>query len=327
LASTEQASGVVIDRGGVTWTDTRDMEWGQFVGLGSAKVKILHADQEGVPLVFLVWMPPGDLGVEIPHRHYHATTHEWSYIVEGDLPHWEYASAESDESELVVFRPGYYMDRSPGSIHGLEEGVNSDTGTTILFWRDNTGNWLDEPRAAEETLGVPFADAGALKRKQRTDALSARYGDGTVLERDDLRIVDSREMAWEPHDGIPGSKIKVLSRFPDGQAQTSVLWLPPGDLPKLDLPHRHYHATAHEFIYVLEGEVVIWEYADADQQEGDLIKARPGFFMNRAKGSLHGIEAGYSSPTGSILLEWRTAPGTYLSEPEAAGETFSVPYA
>lgn len=326
MASTEQA-GVVIDRGGVTWTDTRDMEWGQFEGLGSAKVKVLHVDEAGDPMVFLVWLPPGDLGVEIPHRHYHATTSEWSFVVEGDLPHWEYASAGSDDSELVVFRPGYYMDRRPGSIHGLEAGVTSDTGTTILFWRDNTGNWLDEPRAAEETLDVPFADPAALRPKSRTDALAARYGDGTVIEREDLRIVDTREMAWEPHDGIPGSQIKVLSRFPDGQAQTSLLWLPPGELPELGLPHRHYHRTAHEFIYVLEGECVIWEYADAEQLEGDLVRAREGFFMDRAKGSLHGIESSYYSPTGSIVLEWRTAPGTYLGEPEAAGETISVPYA
>jgi hypothetical protein len=327
MASTDQRDGVVFDRGGVTWTDTRDMPWGQFDGLGSAKVKVLHVDDEGRPLAFLVWMPPGDLGVEIPHRHYHATTHEWAYTLAGDLPHWEYASADSDESQLVVFREGYYMDRSPGSIHGLEEGVNSDTGTTILFWRDNVGNWLDEPNAAEETLDVDFASPETLKRKSRGDALAATYGDGTVLQRDDLRIVDTREMFWDAYDGLSGTKIKVLSRDAEDLPSTSLIWLPPGDLPSVELPHRHYHKTAHEFLYVLEGELVIWEYADAAQQEGDLIVGRPGYFMNRRPGSVHGLEAGVSTPTGAVVIEWRTAPGTYVEEPLAAGETITVPFA
>lgn len=314
-----------IDRTGI-WRDTRAMGWSTFPGLGSAKVKVLQQDEQGNAMAFLVWMPPGDLGVPLPHRHYHATVHEYAYTVSGDLPHWEYADPSQDVGDLVLFRECYYMDRRPGSIHGLEEGLASSAGSVILFWRDGVGNWLDEPEAATETIDVAYGQ----KPPPLTSAEKARkpaFGSGVVLERPDLSILDTREMTWEDHDGIAGTKIKVLSRHDDGEATVSLLLLPPGDLPRVDLPHRHFHRTVHECGYVLEGEVLIWEYADAEQQEGELVVARPGYFMNRPPGSLHGIEAGASSPTGAVILEWRSGPGTYVDEPGAADETITVPYA
>ena len=40
---------------------------------------------------------------------------------------------------------------------GLEDAQTSRTGALILFWRTGgTGNWFDDPNAAEETVWVPF---------------------------------------------------------------------------------------------------------------------------------------------------------------------------
>jgi hypothetical protein len=43
--------------------------------------------------------------------------------------------------------------------------------------------------------------------------------------------------------------------------------------------------------------------------------------MDRAPGSIHGVDLTRQSPTGFTILEWRSGPGTYLREPTADTET------
>ena len=59
---------------------------------------------------------------------------------------------------MVLFREGFFMERRPGSIHGLEPGPTSATGCVLLMWRDGVGNWLGERQAAHETSDVPYGD-------------------------------------------------------------------------------------------------------------------------------------------------------------------------
>ena len=315
----KNADGVVIDWSDLTRLDTRSMAWEKFPGLDGTAIKVLSRDDDGNPMVFLHFMPPGELpGVELPHRHFHRTVTENAFVLAGELPHWEYATAQ-DSGELVLLREGFFMDRRPGSIHGLEPGLSSSIGCVILMWRDGTGTMVDEPDFAEETADVPYAARPAPAGRFRPELAAV------VRDRQDVTLLDTRELAWEPFPGLAGAKVKVLSRDEHGNGMIWMVWLPPGEVPGVELPHRHYHRTVREFSFVLVGELPHWEYRDA-HGPGELVIVREGFFMDRLPGSIHGLEKGPSSGTGCVLLQWRDGLGNWLGEPEAASETVDVPY-
>jgi len=148
--------GVVLDRPDVTLLDTREMPWEGFAGLEGSRVKMLSRDAAGNGVTWLIWLPADIPSVGRPHRHYHRTIHEFSYMVAGELPHWEYRDAAQQRGDLVVVREGFFMERQPGSVHGLEEGPSAAVGCVLLQWRDGVGNYLDEPEAAVETIDVPY---------------------------------------------------------------------------------------------------------------------------------------------------------------------------
>jgi hypothetical protein len=153
VATEKEQKGVVMQRPGITILDTREMEWEDFAGLKGSKIKVLERYDDGNPCVFLIYMPPGyEEALERPETHLHRTVHEYAYVLAGDLPDWEYESHEQQEGDFVLMRQGFFMHRSPGSIHGLEESAVSQTGLLMLFWRTGgIGNWYDDPNSAEET--------------------------------------------------------------------------------------------------------------------------------------------------------------------------------
>ena len=146
----------MIDRPDLRILDTREMKWESFPGLDHCKIKVLTRSADGDPMVFLLWFPPIELLPDIPHRHIHQSVTEWSYVLAGELPHWEYANAEQTKGDRILFKQGYYMHRKPGSIHGLEENSASAVGCLILSWRDKVGNFAAEPGFAEESPSVPY---------------------------------------------------------------------------------------------------------------------------------------------------------------------------
>lgn len=280
----------------VTWTDTRDMPWGSFSGLEVGRVKQLHVDPEGHPIVMVVWLPPGDLGVPIPHRHYHATVYEHAFHLGGDLPHAEWAGKNADH-EVVVFRQGYFLDRKPGSIHGLD-ALYSDTGCSILVWRNGLGNWLDEPNAAEETLEVPFERPfRSLTYEQRT----VNDRDGIVIDRPDARILDTRELPWAPLGDDPAARVRELAHDAAGVATVRMVYFPPGEAP---LPPLATAEGEHECAMVLEGELPV---ADGD----DVVAARAGWYMNRPAGAPPGLVPAGPTEVGAVVLQWRIGPDTF----------------
>jgi len=322
MSAATHPDGVLIDWPDLRRLDTRAMPWQPFEGLAGTQIKVLSRDERGNPMVFLQWIPPGGFpSVALPHRHRHQSVREYAYVLDGELPHWEYADADSP-GELVVFREGYYMDRRPGSIHGLEPGPASSIGCTLLFWRDGIGTMVDEPEFAGETEDVPYPDGGTLPWAP----LERDGAAGVVLDRPDVTILDTREMPWEEFSGLAGARVKMLTRDGDGNGLVWLIWLP-GDIPSVGRPHRHYHRSIHEFSYMISGELPHWEYRNAEQQQGDLVVVRSGYFMERQPGSVHGLEEGPSSAIGCVLLQWRDGVGNYLHEPEAEQETIDVPYA
>lgn len=152
---------------------------------------------------------------------------------------------------------------------------------------------------------------------------------GEVICRPDLTMLDTREMHWLPFDGLPGAQIKVLSEFDSGGPEVFLLWIPPGisgtaDSAEKGGKYRHAHKTVREFTFVLAGELPYWEYETPDQQAGDKVTFRSGYYMDRRPGSIHGVEPGALSPVGCLLLGWRTGPGTFALEEDFKHESYVV---
>jgi hypothetical protein len=151
--------GVVMSRPDYILLDTREMEWEDFQGIDGCKVKVLTRDEQGEPMICLIWFPAaphGWTGDDLPHRHYHKSVIEWAFCLSGGLPGWEYENAEQKKGDPVEMREGYFMYRLPGSIHGQEPGPHSATGALMLIGRNGTGNNMNEPNFQAETVTVPY---------------------------------------------------------------------------------------------------------------------------------------------------------------------------
>jgi hypothetical protein len=332
-----QRKGTIIEWPQLTIFDTREMEWepvhewGNLPDLKSAVRKVLVRDEAGYPFVMLNYFPAGFNLPNLPYRHYHSTAGELGYRLWGNLPHWEYENAAQQHGTLNSGRAGFFMHRLPGSIHGLEPGPLSRTGSCSLSWRTGRGTNIGEPEFEQETVHVPYAE-GWRPNPAVEDVAVTRNGEAAVIDWADLKIVDTRRMPWEQRPewagrpGLDGACRKVLVREEQGEPVVSLNYLPPGfTLP--ELPYRHYHSTVSEFSFVLCGELPHWEYESADQQKGALVVFKPGYFMHRRPGSIHGLEPGPVSPCGAFTLSWRTGTGTGIGERNFETETVHVPYA
>jgi tellurite resistance-related uncharacterized protein len=130
--------GVILERPDLTILDTREMDWEDHLAHPGAKMKVLSRDDDGNPLVVLGWMPPGTTsfnpdGVE---RHYHTKTREFLFLLSGELAMREYESTEDRQGHRIVEKEGFYVDRRPGSWHGVDHTAPSTVGSTWLEWRD-----------------------------------------------------------------------------------------------------------------------------------------------------------------------------------------------
>lgn len=325
----QQEKGVVLDRPDLTILDTREMEWEPHPsGHANRYRKVLEHDAQGVPAVMVNYFPADFTLPDLPYRHHHSTTHEYSFYLTGEFPSWEYESAEQQHGQVRVTKEGWFMHRWPGSIHGREPGLTTPVGVQMLIWRSGGGTEMGDETFETETVEVPYARD--WQPRPLTD-VATPGSDGTVIDRPDVRILDTRAMEWEPVaewagiSGLQRAKRKVLDRDADGAPAVTLVYMPPGaTLP--DLPHRHYHSTVHEYALFLAGELPHWEYENAEQRKGDLVVFKPGYFMHRRPGSIHGLEAGPTSRVGALFLLWRTGVGTEIGETTFDSETVEVPY-
>ena len=155
-----------------------------------------------------------------------------------------------------------------------------------------------------------------------------------LLQNDKARIVDTRRMEWadplpeEPLYGVPGAKVKVLARFETGEPRVQMMYVPPGidNLNPAGVAERHYHRTVREWVYILSGEMPFREYEYPEQKQGNLVTYRTGMFLDRRPGdaSAHGLDPGNGGTVGCVCLEWKTGPGTALSEKGSDKETVVV---
>jgi hypothetical protein len=307
----------IVDRPDLTLLDTREQPWEGMDGIAGGKQKVLARDEQGAPSVQLTWIPPGLLS-EKPERHFHRTVHERGYVLFGELPMREYASPDQEHGRPVVFKQGYYMDRGPGSVHGLDPAVVSPVGFLMLEWRTGPGTYLLEEAARHETVVLP-----AAYEPDETPACPAESAAGTIVDSGKLRLLDTRAMPWEVMDGIPGARWKVLSCDSNGNASVALIWLAPR--PARVQGERHYYKTVHMHWFCLGGELPMREFEGIEDVLGRRVVLRNGVYMNRRPGSVHGSDASSSCPVGLTVLEWRSGPGTYPLEDAATEETCVLP--
>lgn len=107
---------------------------------------------------------------------------------------------------------------------------------------------------------------------------------GVVLDRPDVTVLDTREMAWEGTDWVlPRALQRVLARDAEGDGvvyqRFLTAWTP--DPAKDSSGFR----LAHEFYFCLEGQFSHYERGFAGAPD-ELIVFREGMWMDRAPGSL-----------------------------------------
>jgi hypothetical protein len=308
----------VLARPDLTLLDTREMAWEPCPGIPGGNQKVLSRDANGVPCVQLTWIPPGLSHAE-PSRHYHQTVRERGLVLFGELPMREYASPDDERGRPVVFRQGYYMDRAPGSVHGIDPDVSSAVGFVMLDWRTGPGTYLLEPGADRETVVLP----ASREIDDTTPLCAADAPAGTVVDSGKLRLLDTRAMAWEVMPGIRGARWKVLSRDDAGNSSAVLIWMAPRSTGGSH--ERHYHKTVRENGYCLGGELPMREFASVADDVGERVLFREGLYMDRGPGSIHGVDSGRESAVGFTFLEWRSGPKTYLLEDDVASETIVLP--
>jgi hypothetical protein len=314
-------AGIVVDWADQRRLDTRAMHWEDLPGDPESKIKVLSRDDRGNVRVCLLWSPPREAasGDSPTRRRIHTGARQLTLVLAGEQAGLEYANADAP-GEPVVYREGFFIDRSPGSIYEVE---TSTVGSTSLIWRTDDGN---VPAETEAAVGAATSPEGP--RVASADHEPSTADDGVVVDRDTLRVLDTRQMPWQGFAGLRRGKVKVLTSDEHGNPTAFMVWIPPGEVVEgWALPHRHYHRSIREFSFMISGELPHWEYQNAEQQVGDLVIVRPMYFLDRSPGSIHGLEPGPTSPTGCILLQWRQGVGNWVNEPEFASETIEVPYA
>jgi hypothetical protein len=158
MSATEK-KGVIRERDNCHILDTNAMDWEDHFGLPDAKMKVLSRDEDGNPDVILTWVPPGvgTLNPRGPEKHYHRTVRECGLVLFGELNLREYEDMDDTDPQKVVFKQGTYLDRKPGSVHGLDHEVTSPVGFMWIEWKYG-GTHYQSAEGSEGENVVKFLD-------------------------------------------------------------------------------------------------------------------------------------------------------------------------
>lgn len=112
-------SGVILDWPDLKLWHTDFMDWQPAETMPGALWKPLARDPQGRVKMAVVFLPPA---YELrPHRHYH-TYSQMTFTLSGQLPQCDWESATSPGT-VTVHKPGTWVVRRPGAIHGYAEGA------------------------------------------------------------------------------------------------------------------------------------------------------------------------------------------------------------
>ena len=139
-------------------------------------------------------------------------------------------------------------------------------------------------------------------------------------------------MAWtkdrpkkEGYDKVHGGR-KVLARDENG-APAVMLNLMPVGFTVPNLPWRHIHSTVREFAFFLTGQSVVVEYESIDQQNGQFISKKQGFFMDVVRAACRASSPGRRRRPERRSSPGEPAPARRWADPDYETETYDVDYA
>lgn len=75
-------------------------------------------------------------------------------MLSGDFPTWEYEGLDTP-GQIFELRADYFVDRSPGAVHGFEPGPVSSVGCVLLVIQDGPGLHAGETGYDHETVSMP----------------------------------------------------------------------------------------------------------------------------------------------------------------------------
>ncbi|MGB1875735.1 MAG: hypothetical protein ACPHGY_02250 [Rhodospirillaceae bacterium] len=243
---------------GLQHVRTDEVDWIDDPDIPGFKQKILSRDDETGAITRL-WFVPPNWGEDVfdgkPDRHYHKTVVERGFQLYGDFPHWEFNSIEDFDGDLYIFKRGLFMDRPPGSLHGLRPEPRSQAGAVILYWNTGRGASIKEEAFAEETVNVPFD----MDVKVEINAFTP------------CRLMQTDSLSWQPHPDVEGWKIKPLADAGYGADTVDMVFIPSDWRPSKKDAGVEF-TTGRPWLYVVTGDLLV-------QTDGSEIELRPNDYL------------------------------------------------
>ena len=242
------------------------------------------------------WLPPArEADPTVTQGGYHIAREEY-FCLGGEKPHNQKdPGAPIDE---VVFREGWFLDRLPGSVHGVPPVPKMPTGVFWLGWMtvsDDPYVGVFESRELTDEVplpGPPVANPLPPVGEPRTEPQPESAIRLDVPGVGGARVIKSRELEWEPHPLLPLAYQKVLVNTAAGQPAVTLWALPDGTYPAPELPYRVSHRY-RDFSYVLEGDLRVWEFESPEDEDGEEVKLLPGYSDRPAPGKHLRVQAGH----------------------------------
>ncbi|WP_181782702.1 hypothetical protein [Pseudonocardia pini] len=294
---------VVADVGGTRVVDTRALPWrGTDAPTPRVLSRTLARDAEGDAVVDERWMTAWS---PTSTTHGYRLVHEYYLCLAGEFTHNE-RDPETGRDTPVVFRPGTWMDRSPGSLtSGALAVPQSVRGIGWLTRGPDPYVGLAEAASLTTTLdGSPVAPDTAHE--------AAGEQAGVVLANGYTTVLDSHAMPWAPSAGLPGARERVLSRRLDGDAGVVLLGIPAGPAPWGGGDGWRGHHDFREFWLVLEGELTVRLHDGPGDRTGVPVTLGEGHWLDRPPGAVWGVDPGEATPTGATILSVRLRRDTVL---------------
>ena len=269
--------------------DTETMPWPEPDKEYGWKVKTLFRNEQTGDHLIMISVAIGATGGRI---HYH-NFHEWAYWLSGDFTNNEYTHPQQTLGDFQQFREGIFLDRPAFSLHGGEpHRLDSQVGGVCLIMEEG-GETLyvlpDHPKYSDEWK--------------------------TVKQWAIPRLIDTlAEMPWEPYLDAGGVLIKRLVADQVRGFRARMWRLPAGwnSTQAAEFSRPYYYKQAHQFNFVLNGDLRIQAFSSPGKQAQD-VKLGRSFYFERPPMSIFGLADGKVSDEGCVWLEVTYGKGTAIS--------------
>ncbi|MFL2770538.1 MAG: hypothetical protein ACJZ9F_05980 [Rhodospirillaceae bacterium] len=218
------------------------IDWEDDPDIPGFRQKILSFN-EATKAVVRLWFIPPDWGADIfdgkPDRHYHKSVVERGFHLYGDFPHWEFSNVADMKGDLHIFNRGIFMNRPPGSLHGLLPEPRSKAGAVIVYWVTGPGASIKDPEFEKETVTVPFDKDVKVE----------------LNKFNPCTIVQTEDMDWEPHPEADGWKIKHLAEPDYGADSVDLVHIPTDWQPPDRWTYNVVTESLTPWLYIVNGDL------------------------------------------------------------------------